>query len=234
MSKDGDWVLREDEETMRHVLSALAAHGARYRFGAPLDVRWLSGGWSAHLEYTGHGLRLRADFVSRPPRVSASELDAMWRAAEASDSEVVPLEPLAAMKLTKREKDYAVLGELARRMTDPRAQLRYSRSSRDLARLAAEHPDALADTVRVRPLLAHVARGRDVLDAELDRERRTLMRADEARLDRYRDAATRWAAVWPAVSRQIDGLGLHAAHRVVVARADGVLPAEVAWGDTDA
>ena len=234
MSKDGDWVLREDEETMRHVLSVLAGHGARYRFGAPLDVRWLSGGWSAHLEHTGNGLRLRTDFVSRPPRVSVSELDAMWRAAETSDSEVVPLEPLAAMKLTKREKDYAVLGELARRMSDPRAQLRYSRSSRDLARLAAEHPDALADSLQVRPLLAHVARGRDALDAELDRERRTLMRADEARLERYRDAAARWAAIWPGVSRQIEGLGLHDAHRVIVARADGVLPTEATGGATDA
>jgi hypothetical protein len=41
--------------------------------------------------------------------------------AEAGGTDVVPLEPLAAMKLTKREKDYAVIGELARRMTDPRA-----------------------------------------------------------------------------------------------------------------
>ena len=233
MSKDGDWVLREDDETMHHVLSVLAEHGARYRFGAPLDVRWLSGGWSAHLEHTGSGLRLRTDFVSRPPRVSASELDAMWRAAEASGADVVPLEPLAAMKLTKREKDYAVLGELARRMADPRSQLRYSRSSHDLARLAADHPGALAATLRVRPLLAHVARGRDVLDAELDRERRMLMRADETRLARYRDAATRWAAIWPDVSRQIEGLGLRDAHRIVVARAAGALPTEAAGGDTD-
>ena len=39
MSKDGDWILREDEETMSHVLSVLAEYGAHYRFGAPLDVR---------------------------------------------------------------------------------------------------------------------------------------------------------------------------------------------------
>ena len=54
----------------------------------------------------------------------------MWREAEQTGDPVVGLEPLAALKLTDREKDYAVVGELARRMTDPRSQLRWSRSSR--------------------------------------------------------------------------------------------------------
>ena len=35
-SKDGDWLLREDGETMRQVLSILEGYGATYRFGAPL------------------------------------------------------------------------------------------------------------------------------------------------------------------------------------------------------
>ena len=39
-SKDGDWILREDPVALDHVLHVLARHGARYRFGAPLDVRW--------------------------------------------------------------------------------------------------------------------------------------------------------------------------------------------------
>ncbi len=39
MSKDGDWILREDDETMRHVLRVLGEQGAHYRFGAPLDLR---------------------------------------------------------------------------------------------------------------------------------------------------------------------------------------------------
>jgi hypothetical protein len=51
MSKDGDWILREDAETLQHVLEVLERHGARYRFGAPLDVAWMRGGWSAHFEF---------------------------------------------------------------------------------------------------------------------------------------------------------------------------------------
>ena len=46
MSKDADWILREDRESADHVLQVLGGYGARYRFGAPLDMRWLVGGWS--------------------------------------------------------------------------------------------------------------------------------------------------------------------------------------------
>jgi hypothetical protein len=224
MSKDGDWVLREDEEAVHHVLEVLAGRGARYRFGAPLDVRWLAGGWSSHFEHWRDGLRLRTDFVTRPPRISGAARDRLWQEADASASDVVALEPLALMKMTVREKDYAVIGELARRMDDPGAQLRFSRSSRDLMRLAAEHPDAVAEAMATRPLMARIADGRDALDEALDRERRALMRADEARLARYRAAAENWASVWPDVSRQIAQLPLHEAHRIVTSRAEGLLP----------
>jgi hypothetical protein len=39
MSKDGDWILRESEDALDHVLRVLDHHGARYRYGAPLDER---------------------------------------------------------------------------------------------------------------------------------------------------------------------------------------------------
>lgn len=230
MSKDGDWVLREDQEATEHVLHVLSGRGARYRFGAPLDPRWLAGGWSSHFELRDGGLRLRTDFVTRPPRVSEHELHELWRDAETSGGEVVGLEPLTELKMTRREKDYAVIGELARRMADPRSQLRYSRSSRDLIRLAQEHPDALAQALPQRPLLAHVPEGRDALDEALDRERRELMRADEERLARYREAAEPWAAMWPEVAREVSGLPLGEAHRIVTSRAEGVLPFEPSGG----
>jgi hypothetical protein len=122
MSKDGDWLLREDAEAATHALEVLSGRGAWYRFGAPLDLRWLANGWSAHLEFRRGPLRLRTDFVTRPPRIAADWLQRIWGTAQASGTAVVGLEPLAALKLTNREKDYAVVGELARLMTDPRAQ----------------------------------------------------------------------------------------------------------------
>lgn len=230
MSKDGDWILREDSEALNHVLEVLSLHGARYRFGAPLDLRWLAGGWSSHFELRREALRLRTDFVTRPPRITADQLARMWAEAEATGNEVVAPEPLAAMKLTNREKDYAVVGELARLMTDPRAQLLYSRSSRDLIKLAQEHPVALAEALRERPVLAKIATGRESLEEALDRERRTLIHANEMRLTRYMAAAEAWAKLWPEVQRRIGGLPLMEAHRLVVASAEGGLPFEPAGG----
>lgn len=233
MSKDGDWVLREDYEAVSHVLGVLARHEARYRFGAPLDPRWLAGGWSSHFEFRRDALRLRTDFVSRPPRISSRDLDRMWADAESDGSEVVGLEPLVMMKMTRREKDYAVIGELARSMGELRSQLLYSRSSRDLTRLAAEHADVLAEMIPRRPLLAQVAEGRDSLQQALDRERRSLIRADEERLARYQTAAQDWSDVWPEVARQIADLPLHEAHHIVTSRAEGILPLTVTEGDED-
>jgi hypothetical protein len=225
MSKDGDWILREDDEALRHVISVLGGHGARYRFGAPLDVRWLAEGWSAHFEYQDHRLRLRCDFVTRPPRVSAAALAELWRAPELKEVPVVPLGVLAELKKTNREKDYAVIGELARRMSDAGLELLYSRSARDLIGLAREHPDRLAAAAAVRPLLARLGTDREEVERLLDQERRELMRRNEERLDRYRRAAEAWAAEWPRLGRDLAARPLAEAHEIMRARAASLLPA---------
>lgn len=231
MSKDGDWILREDGEATGHVLEVLSGHEGWYRFGAPLDPRWLAGGWSSHFEFRRGSLRIRTDFVSRPPRIRPEWLASVWAGAESRGEAVVGPEPLAALKLTNREKDYAVVGELARLMTEPRSQLLYSRSSRELIELAAAHPAELAEVAVQRPLLAQIGEGRERLDEALDRERRALMRANEERLARYLSTAGEWAARWSSLEREIEGLPLLEAHRVMIARAEGVLPFNPAEGE---
>ena len=68
MSKDGDWILKETPEACTRVLDVLASRGARYRPGAPLDIKWLAGGWSSHLEFADERCRrIRCDFFTRPP-----------------------------------------------------------------------------------------------------------------------------------------------------------------------
>jgi hypothetical protein len=52
-SKDGAWILAEDDEALQHVLRTLEQHRARYRFGAPLDRRWMAGGWSPDHQRSG-------------------------------------------------------------------------------------------------------------------------------------------------------------------------------------
>lgn len=223
MSKDGDWILREDSETMQHVLGILAEFGARYRFGAPLDTRWLVNGWSAHLEFRHDKLRVRTDFATRPPRIDSAALDRLWRETH-PQRPVVDVPTLAQIKQTNREKDYAVIGELARLMHDSRDQLLYSRSARDLMDLAHLHPQLVQELAGKRPLLSEIARGLVRLEEALDAERRALIHANEQRLAQYRDAAQRWAAAWPDVERKISDKILPQAHEIVVECALKLLP----------
>jgi hypothetical protein len=223
MSKDGDWILREDEEATQHVLRVLADRGARYRFGAPLDVRWLAGGWSSHFEFPHGSLRVRTDFVSRPPRISPGVLKRLWRGQENHEPPFVGLGELAEIKKTDREKDYAVIGDLARMMPDIEEQFLQSRSARDLIELARANPKLATNLATRRSVLKQVANGRVRLEAALDAERRALMHANERRLARYERAAKQWYSLWPELDREIRGRPLLEAHRILVNRAKGNL-----------
>jgi hypothetical protein len=227
MSKDGDWILREDQECCGYILNVLEQHGAHYRFGAPLDVRWLSHGWSVHFEFAHDALRVRTDFFTRPPRLNQSELEAMWQEQSGHRLPYLNLVQLARMKQTDREKDYVVIGELARRMSEPSDQIRYSRSALDLIRLGGQYPELIKQITTERPLLAEIPEGRESLEAALDAERRALIRANEERLSRYEAAASRWMERWPKVAELIQGLPLSKAHRLFVPEAETCLPMRV-------
>ncbi len=229
MSKDGDWILREDDDALAHVLEVLSDRGAHYRFGAPLDRRWMAGGWSSHFEFPDGALRVRTDFVTRPPRITPSALEELWSKA-AARSDLVPFTDvvtLAELKKTNRERDYAVIGELARLIEDPLDGLRLSRSARDLIALAQAYPELVDRAAVRRPALKHVPEGRAALETALDAERRALIHANERRLQRYMDAAKEWAAAWPGIGDEVAGLPLKEAHRRLVAHAEALLPFQV-------
>lgn len=224
MSKDGDWIIRENQETTDHILNVLQNYGARYRFGAPLDIRWLAGGWSSHFEFQQENIRVRTDFVSRPPRLDNKALEKLWKSQISKDVPKVEPRELAELKKTNREKDYAVIGELARLLTKPEDQFLYSRSARDLLALALEHPDLAQTLSEQRPALKTIPEGRDALEIALDAERRQLIRANEKRLAKYMANAARWADEWPNIASEIKGSTLTEAHRTVCRRAEGLLP----------
>lgn len=223
-SKDGDWILREDPEALGHILAVLAAHGARYRFGAPLDVRWMSGGWSAHFEFRHHELRVRTDFFTRPPRVRAADLARLWTEQEGRDPPFTDARMFAEMKKTDRQKDYPFIAEMARRMEDPRDRLLYSRSADDLIAMAAAHPDLALSLRGERALLGRIGTNRRALAEALQLEMLDLMEVNERRLESYRAASSAWAARWPTLARELETLPLPAAHALMVSRAIGVLP----------
>jgi hypothetical protein len=226
MSKDGDWIVREDQEALDHIIQVLSAHNASYRFGAPLDVRWMTGGWSAHFEFQDM-FRVRTDFFTRPPRLSRETLARIWKEQQ---TRVIPfLDPpdLAELKKTNREKDYVIIGELGRIMENPADQLLYSRSARDLIRLAGAYPHLIESLVLQRPLLRMTDRSADELARALDDERRDLIRRNEIRLSRYLRASREWQACWPELNCQIGRMPLVEAHHVVVEHATIHLPFSV-------
>lgn len=226
MSKDGDWILRESEETMKHVLGVLSSKGARYRFGAPLDCRWLRGGWSSHFEFRTDVLRVRTDFVTRPPRIPYREIVDMFKQYEKNCGHIpfIDAKHLAEIKKTNREKDYAVIGELARLLTKPEDILMLSRSAQEIEELAEQYPELLENSVSRRPALSKVGQGTEVLEAALDAERRNLMLANEKRLQCYMKASEEWAALWPELLKKVEGMPLLDAHTIIVSEAEGVLP----------
>ncbi len=228
MSKDGDWILREDEEALSHVLRVLDSYGATYRFGAPMALPWMRGGWSAHFEFPLEGLRIRTDFVTRPPRLDERVLVGLWsdqdRHPSPAEDAKLGAEQLILTKQTNREKDYVAIGELARLLENPLLSLRHSRSVRDILELAARYPDLLALAQEDRPCLRAATEGQDALGAALDAERRVLMKLNEERLTRYESAAWEWAAVWPTLQKRIRTLPLLEAHGAIVEEAMNCLP----------
>lgn len=220
LSKDGDWILRETPGACHRVLDVLERRGAFYRPAAPLDVRWLAGGWSSHLELRDErGRRVRCDFFSRPPRVEAGELEALF--ANAESLAVVPIETLLRMKQTQRAKDYAVIGELARRLPADREIELTTDVDRilELAATAGERSN--------RPSVVAARDGgtrRDVVRA-LAEEIDALQLRDRERLRAYEAAAGPFVAAAARLSRE--ELALPSGHERLVELAERLLPTHV-------
>ncbi|MDD5674205.1 MAG: hypothetical protein PHC61_08585 [Chitinivibrionales bacterium] len=224
MSKDGDWIVREDTESIEFIKSVLGRFNARYRFGAPFDERWLRGGWSSHFEFYHDNLRVRTDFVSRPPRISPEELTALWEENKAAEIPFVNLTVLAELKKTNREKDYAIIGELARKMKKTEERILYSRSARELKEMADCFPEVFKKFSARRPVLSDAGGTLEDIEKSLDRERRMLIHKNERRLAGYMDAAKAWSDAWPDIEKQIAEMPLLKAHSIIVENALKSLP----------
>jgi hypothetical protein len=131
---------------------------------------------------------------------------------------------LADIKKTNREKDYVVIGELARKMDDPKDQILYSRSARDLINLAHKYPQILESLSPQRPLLKVISQGLERLEQALDAERRALIHENERRIRGYIESAQAWSKAWVKVEQENRSLSLIEAHRRIVEAALVHLP----------
>lgn len=225
MSKDGDWIIREEQETLDHILSVLNDYGAAYRYGAPLALPWLKGGWSAHFEFMNEGLRVRTDFFTRPPRLDPESIQDLWDHPNDLETPFTPLRELALMKQTNREKDHAVIGEIARKMISVHDQLLFSKSARDICRICEKNPEIAQSLILQRPLLQYGLENKiENLEEEIDRERRQQIKKNESRLAQYLEASQQWRLKWNEVERKIKGLDLLSSHQILIKCAVGILP----------
>lgn len=229
MSKDGDWIVRETAEAIDRILFVLAGHRARYRPGAPLDLRWLSAGWSSHFEFTdARQRRIRCDFFSRPPRISRARVEELFQASDADDPiSVVDVESLIRMKQTQRAKDYAVIGELAK-LLPPEKELEFTTDPDRIIALARNY-SASVERPSVRAATKGASRRKIVqlLAVELDEMRLQ----DRARLERHSRAAGPYLRVLTTLDRE--KLALPDAHSRLCDLAEEMLPTRVGLGVDD-
>jgi hypothetical protein len=220
MSKDGDWILRETPEACRRALVVLERHGARYRPSAPLDIRWLSGGWSSHFEFADpEGRRIRCDFVTRPPRVTPEDLLKLFAPEGAGGTlRVVGIEPLIRMKQTQRAKDYPVIGELAR-LLPPDREIELTTDPDRILALASDYGKG-SQRAPVRTALS--GGSREAVVVELARESDRLQQQDRARLEAYRIAVEPYLREFQAAN--LGALELAEAHPRAVELAERWLP----------
>jgi hypothetical protein len=108
----------------------------------------------------------------------------------------VDLPDLAELKKTNREKEYAIIGELARRMATVEDRILYSRSALEIVRFHAEHPDIVTVAMNERGIAPSALSSIDALEAAIDAERRRLMHAKERRVAGYRNASRQWNGRW--------------------------------------
>ena len=228
MSKDGDWIIRESPDACARVLAVLDARGARYRPAAPLDSRWLAGGWSCHFEFfDDRHRRVRCDFVSRPPRVAQSALDATFARAT-TPLFAVDVETLIRLKQTQRAKDYAVIGALAAKLPADR-EIEFTTNPDRILALTAEFGPP-----RTRPAVAAAATSGDrralviALAEEIDEQQQR----DRRRVERYETAAAPYLAECRTLG--LAGLPLGEAHTRLIDAAERLLPPHLEIPDADA
>jgi hypothetical protein len=212
----------ESRQTRASAFSELERRGARYRIGAPLDVRWLAGGWSSHFEFFDpNRRRVRCDFVSRPPRVSLDSIENLFSRSSGTRLLVIDPESLILMKQTQRAKDYAVIGELAGLL--PAARELELTTDPDRVLTLAPMVGASSHRPAVRAALSGAERR--VVVSALAEEVDVMQQQDASRMARYEDAAKAYLTASRAAAAT--NLPLREAHARLCEMAERLLPTAI-------
>jgi hypothetical protein len=187
---------------------------AAYRgtMSAPLDARWLAGGWTSHLVWRGSG-EAYLDVFGVPPRMTGTWI------TECNDI-YVGRHTVAEMKRTQRDRDwpYATsLGAQMLRAGDPRGWLHLFDG--ELLNRCAETLPPPPEMLVLRPVLGLVGDAR--LKQALRVEREFWLELDRQRISVYQQAVRPYAS---AVREQGARGSLHEQHASRLALAQALLP----------
>jgi hypothetical protein len=186
-TKDCDLIIPiESLPTVLDVLSDLTFRAGKchltLKYGAPLNEKWLNGGWSSHAFFGPPDVPMaRVDLFGRPPRVGRASAD--------ENPIYLSRHGVAQMKKTRREKDWAFANLLGLQMLkrgDANGVLHLT-DPRILEEVARQSPFNEA-TFRERPLLVLTATGGPELERYLKAEKEFWFHLDDLRLKRYEKA----------------------------------------------
>lgn len=220
-TKDCDVLCQPDNSgVFLDTLAATRLRGVpcRYRghMTAPLDARWLRGGWTAHFLWDGDGIDARLDVFGVAPRASVAwnaELEGLYAG----------LHTVAEMKRTDREKDWPFatgLGTKLLRTGDLRGWLHIF--DHDLLLELAERVPLPPELLARRPVLRLLEARSPMLEVALKAELEFWSRLDRRRLQIYRGAARSYtSAVMADVAS--DGPDLRGQHQARVEHATRLL-----------
>ena len=192
VTKDCDiWIPPTSLAAFKHLVLTRQwqGHLALYRsaLSVPLDVRWLNGGWSAHIVWEGRP-KAQVDVFGCMPRILEHTGGGVY-----SDEET-----LARVKMTRREKDWPTVHALGERLItkgDPKGLLFLQKAESLFAAKEKFSREQWAAQAKDRPLLACFDRATQVtmLAAHLRTEQTFWRQVDHHRMESYRQAGKNYA-----------------------------------------
>ncbi|OQX15211.1 MAG: hypothetical protein BWK80_41160 [Desulfobacteraceae bacterium IS3] len=188
----------------------------RSPMSAPIDIRWLAGGWSSHLSW-GEQQRVKLDIFGRPPRITGKQ--EINKKALFSD-----LETLVLVKKTQREKDWDSINFMAMQMLESGNQrgLLHLYQAKNLTNILSASVVS-EDMVKERPLLEVLKKaGEEKIDSLTHAEKRFWQKVDHYRLEIYQKALTEYAK--EAKKILIKKSAFLVAHQKLCDLAEGALP----------
>jgi len=221
-TKDCDIIIPVDQahRVLEHIATT-TFHGApphyALNYGAPLDSRWLAGGWSSHTFFgDAENTEARLDIFGLPPRVKNPRPD--------EKRFYLSRDGVAAMKKTQRDKDWPFVSILGMKMLvqdNPRGFLHLFDEQELLKEMKIRTPSA--ELIAERPVLELARIKSPNLLKYLKAERDFWQTLDRLRLDTYKAA---WVPYRKAVEAlpELRHAPLLTQHAQLVALAQTLLP----------